>query len=239
MYYRIPRATIVNREAYLLSLCQGKRVLHIGAAQANNASDVGVYGTSIDPGTFLHTRLSSVASHCVGLDYNEPSVEFLRSRYGIHNIVLADIEKPESLAGLDFEADIVILGEVLEHLSNPGLALSNIRAHLMSNTSTLVVTVPNALDAKNILYGLLGREAHDPDHVTAFTPRLLSSICERAGLRVTAIKYYQADLLPSSRNYYRVDRLIPRKLFLFLYCNLMLRITPGLSNGLIALVKKA
>jgi len=239
MFYPLPKSEIVDREQYLVSLCAKKDVIHLGAAQANDGNDLGVYGTTIDPTTFLHSKISAVATRCIGIDYNRNSIELLRSRYGIENIRFANIEDKESLACVQFVPDVVVMGEIIEHLPNPGFALSNVRNALMSDKSVLVVTMPNALDSNNFLYGLLRREAHDPDHVAFYSPRLFERLCEKVGLRVIDVRYYQVTKSPSGRNYYQMDRFIPRKLFLFFYYNFVLRLNPGFSNGLIITAKKA
>jgi len=239
MFYPLPVAKVVNRERFLISLCSGKDVVHMGAAQANDDNDLGVYGSTIDPKTFLHSQISAVAKQCIGIDYNKESINFLHEAFGIQNIHFANIEDKDSLSCVDFVPEIILMGEIIEHLPNPGFALENVRNHLMSDKSILVVTMPNALDSSNFLYGLLRREAHDPDHVAFYSPRLFERLCEKVGLRVIDVKYYQSTMSASGRNYYQIDRLVPRKLFLFLYYNLLLRINPGFSNGIVVTAKRA
>jgi len=132
MFYSLPISPIVDREQYLVSLCAEKDVVHLGAAQANDSNDLETYGTTIDPTTFLHSRISAVARHCIGIDYNKKSIDLLRSVYGINDIYLGNIEDKDSLDCIKFSPDIILMGEILEHLPNPGLALSNIKNKLMS-----------------------------------------------------------------------------------------------------------
>ena len=239
MYYTLPQADIVQREDYVVRHCTGKRVVHLGAAQANDANDFGAYGSLIDPRNFLHARLTAAALCCIGIDYNAVAIEHLRAHYGITNIALANIESRESLAVVDFVPEVIVLGEIIEHLPNPGIALRNIRDNLMGPDTRLIVTMPNALDAANFLYGALRRESHDPDHVVAYTPHLFGRLCEKEGLSVVDLKYYQVTMTAGSRNFYRIERWSPRKLLLFLYYNIVLRISRGFCSGLIATVARA
>ncbi len=239
MFHSLPRAEIVDREQYIVDFCAGKKVVHLGAAQGNDANDLKVFETTIDPQTFLHARITQVATHCVGIDYNKAFVNHLNTNLGISNILYGDIEDPQSLACIDIVPDVVVMGEIIEHISNPGLALSNIRATLMSDTTQLLVTMPNALDASNFLYGLFRLEAQDPSHVATYTPRLFESLCQKVGLRILDLKYYQMGISTANRNYYKFDRWSPRRLLLFVYYNLLLRLNPGFSNGLVIVAAKS
>jgi hypothetical protein len=238
MYFPLPSLSIVDRERHVVELCRGKKVVHLGAAQASDNIDIGMYGQRIDPATFLHSRISAVASSCLGIDYNSKSIEFLRSNYKIENIVLANIENASSLSSLKIAPDIIVMGELIEHLLNPGLALSNIKEQLMSHETQLVITTPNALDASNFLYGLLRKEAQDPDHVATYSPRLLRRLCEKSGLDVVDLKYYQVNISSSGRNMFRIRRPIPRRFLLFLFYNSLLRINSAYSSGLIVTARK-
>jgi len=239
MFHSLPRAEIIDREQYIVDMCAGKKVIHLGAAQGNDANDLKVFETTINPQTFLHARITRVATRCVGLDYNKAFVSHLNTNFGINNILYADIDDPQSLACIGFVPDVVVMGEIIEHLLNPGQALSNIRANLMSDTTQLVVTTPNALDASNFLYGLFRVESQDPSHVAIYTPRLFASLCQKVGLRILDLKYYQVGISTGNWNFYKFDHWSPRKLTLFVYYNLLLRLNPGFSNGLVVVVAKS
>jgi len=234
MFYALPRSEIVSREQYVLEACRGKRVIHLGAAQGSDSNDLAEYNSTVDPRTFLHTRITAVASRCVGIDYNEFFVQYLKDTFQIDNILCGNIEDARAMARIDLAADVIVMGEIIEHISNPGLALSNIRDNLMRDSTKLLVTMPNALDASNFLYGLFRSESHDPDHVAMYTPRLFDKLCQRVNLRVVDLVYYQSTISTNGWNYYTLDRCTPRKLILCAYYNLLLRLNPGFSNGLIA-----
>lgn len=239
MHYSLPQSRIYCREEYVTGLCVGKKVVHVGAAQANDQGDLSIYDSAIDPRNFLHTRISRVASRCIGIDYNRSSIDYLRSRFGVSNICYGDIEDSQSLKCIDFVPDVVVMGEILEHLPNPGFALTNISKNLMHDDTVLIVTVPNALDAANFVYGLLRREAHDPDHVAYYTPRLFARLCEKSGLAVESINYYQATMTCGDRSYYRLNGWAPRKVLLYCYYNSLLRLNSGFASGLIFTVRNA
>lgn len=89
-----------------------------------------------------------------GLDISQKRIERLKGKglKGVRcNICL---EIPEELRGQNF--DYVILGDLLEHLDNPGNALANIRS-LLKKRGKILGSVPNALGFLIFLIDLIGR----------------------------------------------------------------------------------
>ena len=77
-------------------------------------------------------------------------------------------------------ADVVVAGEVMEHLDDPGSFLDGMH-HLVAPGGVLVVTTPNASGLVNSLALLGNFEVNHPDHVVMFTCRTLDSMLERHG----------------------------------------------------------
>src|SRR5690606_35230320 len=97
-----------------------------------------------DRGMLLHADLAAITDTLYGFDYDEEGLETLRS-YGYGNLFRADLE---SLADAELEEkfDVIIAGEMIEHLSNPGLFLNGIKRFMDKNTR-LVITTVNAYGA--------------------------------------------------------------------------------------------
>ena len=166
---------LVDRAAYLLEACRGRRVLHLGATDAP-ATEAALRG-----GYFLHGQLRQVAAAIVGMDNNQAMIDLLRIAHGIDDICYGDIE----VCG-DYPAgryDVVVAGEILEHLSNPGRALAALRDHLGPDTR-LIVTVPNAYSLKGFLRAWAGHEWIHPEHVAHHSLRTLSELLRRHGFAV-------------------------------------------------------
>ncbi len=106
--------------------------------------------------------LRRVASHIVGMDNSIEMVELLKTECNLDDILIGDIEKPADYPKAHF--DIVVAGEIFEHLSNPGRALEALRASVSPNAK-LVITVPNAYSLKGFLRAIVGHELIHPDHV--------------------------------------------------------------------------
>jgi 2-polyprenyl-3-methyl-5-hydroxy-6-metoxy-1,4-benzoquinol methylase len=101
--------------------CRGKRVLHIGCCNSPRTEEL------LRQGRLLHTAIDRVAAEQHGVDLDACSVQVLAS-YGYGNLQVLDTERcrlNQRFAAGQF--DVIVAGEVLEHLSNPGMALANIR----------------------------------------------------------------------------------------------------------------
>ena len=76
-------------------------------------------GPKQERGAWLHERLATVASSLVGLDLDEAGVEAAQAQgYEAHAIDAQSAEAVRSL-GLG-RAEVVIAGELIEHLDAPG-----------------------------------------------------------------------------------------------------------------------
>jgi SAM-dependent methyltransferase len=171
MVHRLPKARLVDRPAFLGDLADGRRVIHVGFA------DAGFRGMQERNEAWLHQHLDRRASHLVGIDLDQEGVDDARARG--YEAYVADCCDPDELKALDLEpAQLVIAGEVIEHLDDPGSFLDGLH-HLVAPGGQLVVTTPNAAGWLNPLAALAGREINHPDHVTTYTWRTLSNQLDR------------------------------------------------------------
>jgi SAM-dependent methyltransferase len=174
MAHPLPRTSIVDRIPWLLDQCRGKRVIHVGFADAGFREEQG------RSGSWLHGHLDDVAAELVGLDADGPGVAAaLEGGYDAH---LVDCTDPAAVADLGLEpADIVLAGEVIEHLGAPGPFLRAMR-DLCAPGGTLIVTTPNAYGLVNVVANITRRvEVNHPDHVVMFTWRTLTQLMAREG----------------------------------------------------------
>lgn len=182
MVHKLPAAEAVERIPHLRSLAEGKRVVHVGFV------DAGYQEMNTQAGTWLHAHLASVASSLVGIDLDEAGVGLAREQgYEAH---VVDCRDPEAVAALDLEpADLVIAGEVIEHLDDPGAFLEGLHP-LLAPTGRLVITTPNASGLLNSAAALVGAEINHPDHVVLFSWRTLTNLMARHGWRHTETATY-------------------------------------------------
>lgn len=239
MKYSLKRKPIFNRESYLLDKAKGKKVLHLGAAQANDDNDLEKFDKYVNDGSFLHRSLTEVASQCQGIDYNEELVNRLKLVHGYSNIYVADLENDLTMLDIPKDYDLIVMGELIEHLSNPGLVLNRIQK-LMTKDTEICITTPNSLAIKNWLFCMAGFESHDEDHVSLYTPRLLRKIIENNGFSVDEFMYFQSTYKPSANNdwnYFSRVRKSFASLLGFVTINICLRVRPAFADGLIMVAK--
>lgn len=156
-----------GRKNYILNKCRGKAVLHVGCVNEGFTAD------QIADGNFFHRLIEQVASSLAGIDISRDGIKMLRNA-GFKNLMEMDICK-EVPTG---QYDIVIVPEVLEHLSNPGLALDNLA---QVDTDEYVFSVP-AGDAF--------RRAEHPDHNFSFSKQSIQTLLQKHGYKITDIRGY-------------------------------------------------
>ena len=129
---------------------------------------------------------------------------------------------------LDETFDVIIGGEVIEHLSNPGSFLDGIKRFLRPD-SKLVITTVNAYCAMRFaIYGLRGKRGHNepvhPDHVSYYSYRTLTLLLKRHQLRLDEFYFYDLgkEHRPFNRWFYNVLN------------DVSVRISPQLSDGIVA-----
>lgn len=165
---KFPKLSFVSdREAFFIDVCRDKAVLHLGCGDAIHLRE------HSEIGRHLHLLIHSVARKLYGVDINHRAIEQLRSQYGLPNLYVADVEKLNIDFGENF--DVVIAGELLEHLNNPGLFLDSIKRY-MNNETFLICTTPNLLGLKLFLHNVIGNQAIHPDHSVGFTFSLIETL---------------------------------------------------------------
>jgi 2-polyprenyl-3-methyl-5-hydroxy-6-metoxy-1,4-benzoquinol methylase len=172
-----------DRTAYLVEIVKGKTVLHIGCVD-----HLPLVEQKINSNTWLHKNLQGSAKRCVGIDINKDGIDWLRQK-GIPEVFYCDILNdalPSELSECYF--DLVILGEMIEHVDSPIDFLKRIRANLRDKAKTLVVTTPNAFRVQNVVSSLKGYERINTDHRFWFTPYTIAKNLVLAGFSPTEIR---------------------------------------------------
>lgn len=173
MVHRLPPAMLVDRFEFLRDLGAGRRVVHVGFV------DAGCAGANAQAGAWLHEHLARDARELIGLDVDAAGVGRARAQgYEAHVVDCRDAESVRAL-GLA-PADVVIAGEIIEHLDDAGAFLDGLHV-LLADGGLLAVTTPNATGLVNAFASLANYEVNHPDHVTMFTCRTLDAMLRRHG----------------------------------------------------------
>ncbi len=86
-------------------------------------------------------------------------------------------------------ADLLIAGEIIEHLENTGSFLEAVKP-LVRENGELVVTTPNPHALTNVLFASTKREVQNVDHVAWHSWKTLETLLGRHGWTVTSVAYY-------------------------------------------------
>lgn len=201
---------VVNREGWILDYCTGKSVFHLGFADAPFTAE------KIADGTLLHTALLHVSSGLSGADADAAAVALYQQRTGDQKVKAATVE---DLSAEELQScQIILAGEILEHLLDPGSFIQQLNQK-MKPGQELLVTVPNYVSFDSLAAVLHRTESIHPDHEWYFSPFTLA---RKFDTRYWTLK----TLMPAaygSRN---------RKQ------NFVKRSFPALSDCLIAVVQK-
>lgn len=156
----IPKTQLVNRVDYILHLCKGKKILHLGCTSSPSTQ------RRIQEKTHLHMHINSYAREVYGVDIDIHGLNVMRE-YGFTNLYEGSVYELHTL-GLPTDFDIVLAGELIEHLANPGLFLDSVRKCCSLDT-LFVLTTPNSFSAKHWIHYLCGKEESHPEHMAFYS----------------------------------------------------------------------
>ena len=165
------------KDDLVLEVCKGKSVLHFGA------SDYPYHKERFFNKHLLHYKLSKVTSYLLGVDNNVESVKFLNS-HGLNNIVVGDVvlNKYDERV-YSHKYDVVLLLDILEHLTNPGLALQNIKQFCDENT-IILVSVPNVWSVFRLKNHFRKEEIVHPDHCFWPSKHTMEVLLKKSGFGI-------------------------------------------------------
>lgn len=167
----------VQREEFIVDRCRGKRVLDLGMV-ANTCSETAARITTFP--SSLHLKIVAVASSSVGVDYSCSEIEHLRQQYPSLCLYCGDVEHLDTVLEYEAKFDTVVMGNLIEHLSNPGRVLDHIAGVLIPG-GEVIITCPNAFGLPKTLRFYIGRYWESADHVQSYTKHTLVTLLERHG----------------------------------------------------------
>uniref|UniRef100_A0A6M3JFS9 Putative methyltransferase n=1 Tax=viral metagenome TaxID=1070528 RepID=A0A6M3JFS9_9ZZZZ len=156
----IPDVEVIERRTFILKQCLDKVIL-----------DVGCKGS-------FHAELKAVTKKCYGID---------------RDIVKEDPDFKQVVIGKDpipiyEDVEIVVCGEVIEHLSNPGMFLDELRTSYP--TQMKIISVPNAFSNGHQGWIKKGQENTNKDHVAYYTYVTLKGLLSKHGYKIEEFYWY-------------------------------------------------
>jgi SAM-dependent methyltransferase len=214
---------LVQRLELLENECRDKKVLHLGCTNYPYTNE------AIEGGLFLHFLLKEKCSELYGFDEDQGGLDIL-SQQGCTNLFQANLEDLESVP-LDETFDVIIAGEIIEHLNNPGLFLNGIKRFMGPQTKLIITTVNAYCGFRFALYALNGKRGRNeqihPDHVAYYSYSTLSVLLGRYDFKMENFLYY--DIGKEHRPYSRW--------FVNLINDCFVKFTPQLADGVIAICR--
>lgn len=186
-YYKLPSyvRTVQDRQQWVVEECRDRSVVHVGYTDSGCPEKQG------SASAWLHGRISEVATRVVGLDLDDAAVRQL-GRSGVEGYAV-DATNADSVRALGIGTfEVVLLGEVIEHVYNP-VALLQATGQLCSSHGRVIITTPNAFSSAAVFAAARNRESVHPDHLHVFTPRTLVASALRAGLVPMKLLTYSSD----------------------------------------------
>jgi len=167
------RVTVTD---FLCSLVKDKSVLDLGCVAHTASEEASEF--------WVHRHLVRHAKSVLGIDILREDVEELQRRG--YNVVCADA----TCDSLDQKFDVIVAGEIIEHLLNPGALLTNMRRHLKED-GIFVLTTPNPFYLLNLLHSMFSpeRTLWHPDHVAWYCPFVLQGMFRKTGFDMEVCYY--------------------------------------------------
>lgn len=211
---------LVERIELLKTACAGKKVLHLGCTNYPYTKD------SIDKNMLLHFEIAKAAKELYGFDFDQAGIDVL-TKAGVEKLFRADLENLAEVP-LDETFEVIVAGEMIEHLSNPGLFLRGIKRFMNQETKLLITTINAYCGMRNIIYALRGKggknEPVHPDHVAYYSFATLKLVIEREGIALEKFSFY--DIGKEHRPY--------NPWYWNLVNDVCVKLAPQLADGVVA-----
>jgi SAM-dependent methyltransferase len=166
---------VKDRMEVIAPLVRGHRTLDLGVVDSRRNRQGTTERLERKAG-LLFRQISEVNPDVVGVDIDDEGIAILWQQ-GFHartaDVMTMDLKET-------FE--VIVAGEIIEHLTDPGQFLRNMRRHLATD-GTLVITTPNPFSFSQFRHIWRRRRprVHE-EHVCWFDPIVLSELCRRTGL---------------------------------------------------------
>jgi 2-polyprenyl-3-methyl-5-hydroxy-6-metoxy-1,4-benzoquinol methylase len=171
-----------------LSLCANKRVLHVGCTNSPTTVD------RWEMGKLLHDKLCRVAKELnatvIGIDIDDSAIAFLRQKMPGEIIEHVDAHKLSDYFTGEDRFDLIIAGDVIEHLPNPGMFLESC-ARVLAPTGKITISTVNSFGATRFVKALVFHEAVHSEHTAYYSHKTMKRLLEMSGLEGREFGYYR------------------------------------------------
>ena len=215
----------VDRINFVVSNCAGKNVLDLGCFDETAL-------IKKNSGMWLHEQIAKVAKFVYGIDNSVSLKDKQISVSRNSKIVFGDVTDLKETD--DFAPDIIVAGEIIEHLPNAQDFLKKIKS--LYGGKQLICTTVNASSFTNSLLSLFKRESCHKDHLQVYSFKTINTLCRLAGFEdweILTYHVYFTEMILTSKGIKKFIVKAAEKVV-----NIMEWIFPLASGGLILYVKK-
>jgi len=201
-----------DRQKSILNYCRDKVALDLGCAQHR------MMGKEVKEENWLHYRIKKVCKTLIGIDYLEDEVDRL-NKLG-YNVIKGNVVYIHTIKLPKYKYDVVVCGELLEHLSNPGLFLDNIKK-IMSKKTLLIITTPNVYSRQRIKLMLTKKYEKDwlnKEHKAWYSYETLKQLLIHHNFLEVEWGYYTPLINQNSDIISKIKKMIKKKIN-YKYCN--------------------
>lgn len=150
----------------IVEMCSGKSVLDVGCV----GQDKGY-----DHESWLHGRIAKVSESLVGADINQEGIDAM-------NQMGYSVFQPEELEKTQKKFDLVVMGDVIEHVNDPGSFLA-FYAQFLNEGGKMIICTPNSFGIRYIIQVLIyGKPGTNEEHTVSFDPYVMLELFQRIGL---------------------------------------------------------
>lgn len=165
-----------SRFDVISEFCRDKEVLDIGCVQHDL--------TNVDLDSWLHNHVVEIAAYTLGVDYLEEAVEDLSARG--YNIVHGDVNKPLQI---EKQFDVIVVGNLIEHLSNFEGLLSNVN-RLLKSDGVLLISTANPFYSEQYFFAAFNNDIIiNPEHTCWIDPIALDQLSTRFGFYTDQVRW--------------------------------------------------
>jgi hypothetical protein len=174
MLHAVPKSTSVDRAKFIVERVTGKRVLEFGASGP------------------MHEAIVKAAARVLGVDREDSDGVV---GFDLDAVLLGEpgfTQFQRALPEPEFIPDVILCGEVIEHLANPGWFLKRLKAQFPG--VPVLITVPNAFCIMGFKRHLeQGVENVNIDHVAWYSHRTMKTLLARYGYGIEEFFWYGGD----------------------------------------------
>ncbi len=182
-----------SRETRIVSQATDRRVLHLGCV---GHTDLPLERKIELAGETLHASLEKVCKSVLGVDLDRQAIEGLKAAGTFPNLIVGDACELDPVEiGDDWE--LIVVGDLIEHVSNPGGLLDSIKS-VMNPETRLLITTPNSFSLPANIRHALGAFREGNEHVLSFNYINIQHLLDRHGLEAESVGTCYQDLARTS-----------------------------------------